>query len=108
MIRPIWWKELNFVNKDIYELAELCLSKCYFLWNNEIIILKNSGSTGLSFMVVLSESYVQNLTKNCRSINLNLSPKTYRRYFDETHARFKSKEPAHEFQKISSKQVKQI
>ena len=49
-------------------------------------------------MVVLSESYVQNLTKNCRSINLNLSPKTYRRYFDETHARFKSKEPSHEFQ----------
>ena len=28
--------------KDIYELAELCLSKCYFLWNNEIRILKNS------------------------------------------------------------------
>ena len=24
--------------KDIDELAELCLSKCYFLWNNEIKI----------------------------------------------------------------------
>ena len=27
--------------KDIYELAELCLSKYYFFWNNEIRILKN-------------------------------------------------------------------
>ena len=50
----------NFL-KDIYELAELCLSKCYFFWNNEIGISKNSGPIGLSFMVVLSKSYVQNL-----------------------------------------------
>ena len=28
--------------KYIYELAELCLSKCYFSWNNEIRMLKNS------------------------------------------------------------------
>ena len=27
--------------KDFYELAELCLSKYYFFWNNEIRILKN-------------------------------------------------------------------
>ena len=27
--------------KDIYKLAELCLSKYYFFWNNEIRILKN-------------------------------------------------------------------
>ena len=26
--------------KDIYELAELCPSKGYFLWNNEIRLLK--------------------------------------------------------------------
>ena len=26
--------------KDIYKLVELFLSKCYFLWNNEIRILK--------------------------------------------------------------------
>ena len=44
--------------KDIYELAELCLSKCYFLWNNEIKILKNSRTIGLSFILVLSKIYV--------------------------------------------------
>ena len=51
----------KFCLKDIYELADFCLSKCYFLWNNEIRILKNSGPIELSFMVVLSESYVQDL-----------------------------------------------
>ena len=45
-------KRTKLYLKDIYELAELCLSKCYFLWNNEIRILKNSGPIGLSFMVV--------------------------------------------------------
>ena len=33
-------KRTKLYLKDIYELAELC--KCYFLWNNEIRILKNS------------------------------------------------------------------
>ena len=49
-------KRTKLCLKDIYEVAELCLSKCYFLSNNEIRILKNSGPIGLSFMVVLSES----------------------------------------------------
>ena len=35
-------KRTKLCLKDIYELAELCLSKCYFLWNNEIRILKTS------------------------------------------------------------------
>ena len=54
-------KRAKLCLKDAFEPAELYLSKCYFLWNNEIRRLKNSGSTGLSFMVVLSKSYVQNL-----------------------------------------------
>ena len=29
--------------KDIYELSELCLTKCYFLWNNKIRILRDAG-----------------------------------------------------------------
>ena len=72
--------------------------------NNEIIILKNSGPTGLSFMVVLSKSYVQNLEHKAiaEGLTLNLAPKTYRRYVD-THARFKSKEQSREFQNILKK-----
>ena len=92
-------KRTKLCLKDIYELAELCLNKCYFLWNGEIRILKNSGPIGLSFMVVLSESYVQNLEHKAiaEALTLNLAPKTYRRYVDDTHARFTSKEQSREF-----------
>ena len=38
----------------------------------------------------------------------NLAPKTYRRYVDDTHARFTSKEQSREFQNILNKQDKHI
>ena len=81
-----------------------------FLWNNEIRLLKNTGPTGLSFMVVLSESYVQNLKHKAIAevLTLNLAPNAYRRYVDDTHKRFKSKEQSREFQKILDKQDKRI
>ena len=99
-------KRTKLCLKDIYELAKLCLSKCYFLWNNEIRILKISGHIGLSYMVVLSKIYVQNLEH--KALTLNLAPKTYRRYVDDTHARFKSKEQSCKFQKMVNKQYKHI
>ena len=94
--------------KDISELAEFCVSKCYFLWNNEIRILKNSVPTGLPFMVVLCESYVQNLEHKAIAevLTLNLAPKTHRRYVDDTHAQFTSKEQSCKFQNILNKQDK--
>ena len=103
-------KRTKLYLKDIYEPAELCLSKCCFLWNNEIRILKNSGPIGLSFMAVLSESYVQNLEYKAIAevLTLNLAPKTYRRYVDDTHARSTSKEQSREFQNILNKQGKHI
>ena len=96
--------------KDICELAELCLSECYFLWSNEIRILKNSGPIELSFMIALSKSYFQNLEHKVISeaLTLNLAPKTYRQYVDDNHARFKSKEQFRKFQNILNKQDKQI
>ena len=59
-------------------------------------------------MVVLSESYAQNLEHKAiaEALTLNLAPKTYRRYVDETHARFTSKEQSHKFQNILNKQDK--
>ena len=42
---------------DIHQLIELYESECYFLYNNLIWILYNSGPIGLSIMVVLSECY---------------------------------------------------
>ena len=40
---------------DIHRLTELCLSKCYFLHENNLCLFKNTGLIGLSFMPVLSE-----------------------------------------------------
>ena len=40
---------------DIYQLLELCFGKYYFLYNNLIWMLENSGPIGLSIMVILSE-----------------------------------------------------
>ena len=96
--------------KDINDLAELCLSKCYFLWNNEIRILKSSGPIGLSFMVVLSQRYFQSLERKtiAETLTSNMAPKTNRRYYNDTHAGFKSKEQSLEFQNILNKQDKQI
>ena len=44
----------------------------------------------LFFMFVLSESYVQSLEqKAIVEVTLNLPPKKYRRYVDDSHVRFK-------------------
>ena len=48
---------------DIQQLIELCVSECYFLWDNVIWDLLNSGPIGFSIMIVLSESHLQNLEK---------------------------------------------
>ena len=40
-------KRTQFFQKYNYELTELFPSKCYFLYNKEIRILKNSGPLGL-------------------------------------------------------------
>ena len=49
-----------------------------FLWDNQIRILKISAHIGLSFMVVLSKSYVQNFKHKAiaEASTLNLAPKT--------------------------------
>ena len=61
-------------------------------------------------MVVLSESYIQNLEHKAiaEALTLNLATKTYRRYVDETNAQFRSKEQSREFQNILNKQDKHI
>ena len=42
------------------------------------------------------------------ALTLNLVPKTYRRYVDDTHAGFTSKEQSREFQNILNKQDKHM
>ena len=66
------------------------------------------GPIRLSFINVLSEVYVQNWEDKAivEALTLNLAPKTCRRYVDDTHARFTSKEQ--KFQNILNKYDKHI
>ena len=78
---------------EIKELLELCLSKCYFLYDDQIHVLENKGPIGLSLMVTMAESYLQHLEEQAIDDALHQQPpidlKTHRRYVDDSHTRFK-------------------
>ena len=67
---------------DIQQPLELCLSEYYFLYNNVIWILENSGPIGLLIMFVLSECYLERIEhiSITQALNLNLAPKTFKRF----------------------------
>ena len=83
---------------DIQQLIELCVSEGYFLWDNVIWNLLNSRPIHLSIMVVLSQSYLQNLEKNAidLALSFDIAPKTFCRYVDDSHAQFGSRSNATE------------
>ena len=85
-----------FQLKHVKELMEVCLYKSYFLWDDQIHCLEDSGPIGLSLMVVLAESFLQMIEKKSINIAKNLptpiNPITHKRYVDDTHDRFKNKE----------------
>ena len=62
---------------DLYQIIELCVSECYFLYNHLIWKLYNSGPISLSTMAVLSECYLQRLEAKSIALSfaLNISPK---------------------------------
>ena len=55
-------------------LVDLCLSKCYFLWNDEIHELEDSGPIGLSLMVIMAEGFLQYHEKRAINIAMNNIP----------------------------------
>ena len=79
---------------------------CYFV----ILNLLNSGPIGVSIMVVLSKSYLQNLEKNAIELALrfDIAPKTFCRYVDDSHDRFGSRSNATEFLNVLNSQDPQI
>ena len=94
---------------DIKILIELCLSKCYFLWNHQIHELENSGPIGVYLMVVIAESFLQYLVQKAIHNALQLNPsiitlKSFFRYVDDIHARFSNINEAEIFRDILNKQ----
>ena len=48
---------------DIINLVKLCLSKCYFLFDDQLYEIEDAGPIGLSLMVVMVECYLQTIEK---------------------------------------------
>ena len=89
-------------------LIDLCLSRCYFLWDNKIYALQNSGPIGLSLMVVIAEGFLQHIERKAINTALLVHPpielKSFKRYVDDVHARFPSIEKAEVFKGILNEQ----
>ena len=97
---------------EIKTLIEICLSKCYFLWNDEIHKLQDSGPIGLSLMVVIAEGFLQVLEAKALADALYHQPPinvlSFYRYVDDSHARFEEKDSAKDFRDILNNQHKKI
>ena len=97
---------------DIKRLITLCVSVCYFKWEEKIRLLENSGPIGLSIMVVIAEAFLQRIENNAINIAINsqpnISPITYKRYVDDSHARFHNEDQANTFLDILNSQDQNI
>ena len=93
-----------FTLPQVKSMIELCMENSYFLWNFKIYKLLDSGPIGLSLMVVMAEGFLQVIERNAIQIALSLSlpvsPLSHRRYVDDTHDRFNTREDSEEFLKI--------
>ncbi|XP_065672204.1 uncharacterized protein LOC136090028 [Hydra vulgaris] len=85
-----------------------CYGISNYLWNDEIHELENSGPIGLSFMVVLAESFLQYHEEKAIKMAMTMAPstdiKSFYRYVDDSHARFSNLKQAEQFQTILSRQ----
>ena len=89
----------------MHQLIELCVSECYFPYNNPIRKLYNSGPIGLSIMFVLSECYLQRPEEWSIALSLafNISPRPFKRYIDDSHVRFENKQKSLQLLEILNK-----
>ncbi|XP_065665677.1 uncharacterized protein LOC136087099 [Hydra vulgaris] len=104
----------SFISKLTFEeirlLLKLCLSHCYFLYENDIHELENSGPIGLALMVVVAECFLQYHESNALSLELNnnIHVKLFKRDVDDTHSMFQVEEDAQKFLDLLNKQHKSI
>ena len=84
------------------------MENSYFLWNNKIYKLIDSGPIGLSLMVVIAEGYLQVIEKKAINIAMAfpqpVAPISHHRYVDDTHDRFRTKVESEKFLEILNAQ----
>ena len=66
----------------IYKLIELCLSTNYFILDNRVCILENSGPIDLALIVMISKVFPQRLEGKAvqEALTTDLALLTYERY----------------------------
>ena len=103
-------KRTKLTLTDIHKPIELCLSTNYFIFDNRLGILENLGPVGLTLMVVKSEAFLQRLEDRAlqEARATNLAPLRYKRYVDDSHARFETVHQSHSFLNILNKPNKAI
>ena len=103
-------KQVKLTLTDIHTLIELWLSTNYFIFDNRVRILENSGPIGLALMVAISEAFLQRLKDRAlqEALATNLAPLTYKRYVDDSHLSFEAEHQSHSFLNILNKQNKAI
>ena len=95
---------------EIKTLIDLCLEKCYYLWNYQLYELQDSGPIGLALMVVMSEGFLQFHENRAiqQSLTTSVNLKSFKRYVDDSQARFPSERNATEFLHILNSQHPKI
>ena len=90
-------KQTKLTLTDKHKLIELSLSTNYFIFENRVRILENPGPIGLALMVVISEASLECLEERAlqEALATSLAPLTYKRYADDSHARFKTVHQSH-------------
>ena len=103
-------KRTKLTLADIHKLIELCLITNYFIFDNRMRFLENSGPIGLALMVVISEAFLQSLEDRAMQEVLAKKsvPLTYKRYVDESQKNFETVQQSHIFLNILNKQNKAI
>ena len=103
-------KRTKLTLTDIHKLIELYLSTNYFIFDNRLGILENSGQIGLALMVLISEAFLQRLQNRAlqKARATNLAPLRYNRYVDVRHVRFETVHQSHSFLNILNKPNKAI
>ena len=95
-------KRTKLTLTDIHKLIELCLSTSYFIFDSHVRILENWGPIVLALIVVISEAFLQRLEDRAvqEALETNLARLTYKRYVDDSHARFETLRQSHSFLNI--------
>ena len=96
--------------QEIRDLMDLCLNDCYFLWQNDVHKLDNSGPIGLALMVVVAEAFLQHHEEKALKVAKyqKINVKSFRRYVDDSHCRIPSIQQAEKFLDILNTQSRHL